>query len=107
MIIGSNYLNIDLATHGLYRVVTGDGMEMSGLFPYAEIHMICFCICIKEDTLYREFDNVLADVPDTYAIWLSFDDLCYHAKHMDYVQEMHELYIGTIEEIKKWLRVIR
>lgn len=106
MIVGQNYLNVDLATRGLYRVVSGDGIEYSGLHEYADIHAICYAVCIKEDTLYWEFDNILADVPDTYAVWLSFDDCCYHARPMDYVPDWYEIKVGTVKELNQWLHLI-
>ncbi len=109
MIVGENFLNIDRTPRGLYRVISADGVEQSGLFEYDEVHAICYVMCIKEDCLLNEFDDVnsiLADVPEDYVVYLSFDDGYYHAKHMDYVQELHEISIGKVKELSKWVQQI-
>ncbi len=109
MIVGENFLNIDITPRGLYRVISADGVEKSGLFEYDEVHAICYSICVKEDCLLNEFTgygSILENVPEDYMVWLDFSDGYYHARPTDYSPKWFEIAIGSVKEINTCLQQV-
>lgn len=97
VILGDNFMNIEMHHDGMYRVVTRRGKELASGLSRDKANTACCALCIP-----KVDDGLDTDM----LVYLSFQDMQYRAADSGYVPEWHEIMIGPLSDVVRWQNIL-